>query len=60
MKVSPKKIVLKKIECFIPESKEAVIIAFCNESNMTRAEFIRRAVDEYIEKRSIKAISKNI
>ena len=52
MKVKKK---LKKIECFIPESKEAVIISICNESNMTRAEFIRRSIDEYIEKRSVKS-----
>ncbi len=52
MKASDKK--LKKIECFVPEAKEQIIQSICNEDNLTRAEFIRRLIDRYIEDRELK------
>lgn len=49
MKKTDKNNKLKKIECFVPESKELIIQSICDRENYTRAEFIRRCIDKYIE-----------
>ena len=41
---------LKKIESFIPERKMLVVDYICKANGYTRAEFMRRALDDFLNK----------
>lgn len=45
---------LKKVECHITEEKRLLIESLCEETRQTRAEFVRRALDNHIEAALIK------